>query len=73
MMDLHLRLTRKDLINMVRGCSPSYAVMEHPLVKPYFRYYDHPQHQEWRGLEKLSEVELWTMYLICEPRSKEEV
>ena len=72
-MALCLTLTHKDLMNLVRGCSPSYEVMEHPFVKPYFHYYDHPQHQDWRGLKDLTEAQLWTTYLICEPRSKEEV
>lgn len=67
-MNLRLTFDHRDLMNLVRGCSPAYALMEHPLIKPFFRYYDHPQHQEWHGLEKLSEAQLWTMYLVMNPR-----
>lgn len=67
-----LNLTRADLLNLIRGCRPSYEAMAHPLVKPFFRYYDHPQHEEWVDLDRLTDVQLWTMYLICEPRSIDE-
>lgn len=63
-MTLQLRLEKRDLINLVRGTSPPYAVFNHPLVKPHFTYCDHPQHEEWRGLERLSEVELWALYMV---------
>ena len=69
-MTLHVVLTRRDLVNLLRGCSPSYEVMSHPLVKSHFEYCDHPQQQRWNGLEKMTEAELWTLYLVCEPRVK---
>jgi hypothetical protein len=69
-MTLHLVLTRRDLVNLLRGTSPSYEAMRHSLVKSHFEYCDHPQSQRWSGLEKMTEVELWTLYLVCEPRAK---
>ena len=67
-MSLCLTLQHSDLVCLVRGCSPPFKLMDHPLVKPYFQYYDHPQREEWHGLEKLSDVQLWTLYLVCKPR-----
>jgi hypothetical protein len=64
-----LMLTRKDLVNLVRGCSPPVEVFDHPLVKPHYEYCDHPQRQYWTGLEQMTEAELWTLYLICVPRT----
>ena len=69
-MSLRLTLTHSDLMNLVRGCSVSYEVMNHPLVKPHFIYCDHPQSQRWHGLKDLTEAQLWTLYLICCPRSE---
>ena len=67
---MHLMLTHRDLMNLVRGTSPSFEAMDYPLVKSHFEYCDHPQRQWWNNLEKLSEAELWTLYLVCEPRVK---
>jgi hypothetical protein len=61
---LTLQLDKKDLTALVRGSSPSYAVMSHPLVKAHYEYQDHPQREWWRGLDKLSEAELWTLYVV---------
>jgi hypothetical protein len=64
-MTLTLELSRRDLMAMVRGTSPSFKAMDHPLVKPHFEYCDHPQRERWRSLERLTEAELWTLYLIA--------
>ena len=64
-MSLHLVLDHEDLVNLVRGVSPPYAVFNHPLVKSHFEYRDHPQSEHWHGLDKLSDVHLWTLYLVC--------
>lgn len=61
---LTLRLAKRDLMALVRGSSPSYAAMVHPLVRPHYAYHDHPQSEEWCDLEKLTEAELWTLYLV---------
>jgi hypothetical protein len=63
-MTLTLQLDREDLEALVRGFTPSYAVMSHPLVKAHYEYGDHPQRQWWRDLSKLNEAELWTLYLV---------
>jgi hypothetical protein len=67
-MALRLTLDRRDLMNLVRGCSVPFEKMSHPLVAPYLDYYDQTCRQAWHGFEKLSEVELWTIYLVINPR-----
>ena len=71
-MSLCLTLRHEDLRCLVRGCTVPYEVMNHPLVKPHFIYCDHPQSQSWRGLKDLTEAQLWTLYLVCSPRTEEE-
>jgi len=65
---LRLTLDRRDLTNLVRGCSVPFEKMNHPLVAPYLNYYDQACRQVWHGLEKLSEAQLWTIYLVINPR-----
>ena len=69
---MRLMLTHRDLMNLVRGTSPSFEAMDYPLVKSHFEYCDHPQRQWWNNLEKLSEGEdmknqdwrVW-MVIVC--------
>ena len=67
-MTLYLTFDHRDLMNLVRGCSVPFEKMNHPLVAPYLDYYDQTCRQVWHDLEKLSETELWTIYLVISPR-----
>ena len=35
---MRLMLTHRDLMNLVRGTSPSFEAMDYPLVKSHFEY-----------------------------------
>jgi hypothetical protein len=61
-------LEREDLINLVKGTSPSYAVMEDKLVSLCGRYTGgHSDTWAWKFafFVDITDKELWDMYLMC--------
>lgn len=63
-----LDLDKKDLINLVKGSSPNYEVMEHPLVEKSGRYTGgFVEKWDWREyrLKEMTEEELVELYNIC--------
>lgn len=63
-----LELTRNDLKKLLTGTTPSFEQMAHPIVQPHINYYDQYCRHEWHDLDRLTDAELWTLYLICNPR-----
>jgi len=63
-----VELNKQDLISLVVGKPPYYSVFENILVKKC-GYYRGGQNDEWRWdgneLEKLSEKQLYNLYLVC--------
>lgn len=64
---MKMNLNKKDLINMVRGVSPNYSVMNDPLIGRTGYYIGgHSDTWHWNSeLEDLSEVELIEVYEKC--------
>ena len=62
-----IELSKKDIINLVCGCSPNYSVFDNELVKEYGEYNGSYGTWSWKKyrLEELSENELFELYLIC--------
>lgn len=65
---MNIDLSKKDLVNLVKGQSPYYNVMNNPLVKQCGNYvggfYDK---WNWHSteLEKLTEEQLYQLYTLC--------
>jgi len=60
-------LSKDELIKVVKGDSPSYELMEHPLVKSHGKYYGgFNDYWEWDtySLRKLTEEELCQIYKL---------
>jgi hypothetical protein len=65
---MNLELTKEDLIALVKGTSPHYNVMEHPLIKSNGSYSGGFK-DEWNWNytfdKSLTEEQLFEMYTIC--------
>lgn len=65
---MELQLTKEDLITLVKGTSPNYSVMDHPLIKANGTYCGGFK-DEWSwnySFDKtLTEEQLLEMYKIC--------
>lgn len=65
---MKVELEKKDLIIMVKGASPSFEVMNHPLVSKcgrYFGGFSDTWYWSQVDLEKLTEEQLWETYQVC--------
>ena len=63
---MKINLNKKDLISLVKGTSPNYHVMEHPLIKANGHFAGGHFGWSWNwNFTPLSEKELYRMYLIC--------
>jgi len=64
---MKVELDKIALISLVCGEQPYYSIFEHPVVKKCGSY--NGSHDEWRWfhyeLEKLSEQELYDLYILC--------
>lgn len=61
-----VELNRKDLESLVKGSCPNYREFDNPLVKKAgFSYNDQYGKVNWGGLNKLTEEELYALYLVC--------
>lgn len=57
---------RKALESLVKGSEPSYEAFENTLVtKAGHDYSDQYGRTSWRSLEKLTNEELYELYLVC--------
>lgn len=65
-------LDRIDLENLVKGVQPDYSVFDRLLlIKAGFSYSDQYGCVTWNNLERLTEKELFDLYVICkESKSK---
>lgn len=55
-------VTKKDIINMIAGCSPTYDAMQF-IPKAYGKFYDGGGFQWYKTeLNKLTSEELWDFY-----------
>jgi hypothetical protein len=63
---LKLELDRKGLETLVKGSYPAYDAFDHKLVnKAGHSYTDFNGKTHWDSLEKLTELELYFLYLVC--------
>ncbi|MEK5166237.1 hypothetical protein NYE69_28430 [Paenibacillus sp. FSL R5-0527] len=65
---MQMDLDKDDLVSLVRGTSPWYSAMDHPLVQRYGEYYGgHKEGWAWHTerLKGCSEEELLYIYQIC--------
>jgi hypothetical protein len=63
---MNVDLDIKGLKILVKGCSPDYSTFSNPLViKAGHSYNDQYGRTDWGSLHKLSEAELYELYLIC--------
>lgn len=63
---MNVELDRKDLESLVKGSYPNYSEFGNELVKKAGHYYsDQYGRTNWNSLNKLSDEELWKLYLIC--------
>lgn len=60
-------LSRKDLINLVKGTQPNYNAMENEIVKKCGSFSGSYGRWDWSyGFgEDLTEQQLWNMYILC--------
>lgn len=62
-----MQLSKKDLMSLVNGQSPYYDLFDHPIVKTSGDF--SASHGIWNwhssALEKLSEQQLWDLYVMC--------
>lgn len=64
-------LDREGLMCLVKGSSPDYSVFSHPLlIAAGHSYSDQYGRMDWHGLDKLTDSQLWELYLICRKRKK---
>jgi hypothetical protein len=63
---MKIELDRKGLETLVKGSQPNYNQFQNPLVKKAgHEYSDQYGITNWRNLDKLSDDELYTLYLFC--------
>ena len=63
---MKIELTKRDLINMVRGTEPSHSIMNHPLIiKAGYFIGGFRDEWRWKDLNKLTEEELYQVYKLC--------
>ena len=63
---MKVELNTKDLQSLVKGISPDYDDFGNFLVKKAgHSYSDQYGRTSWDSLDKLSDDELWALYLIC--------
>lgn len=63
-----INVKKKDLINLIKGTSPSYELMNEPIVQRH-GYFVGGFVDEWKwkdSLENLTEQVLYELYLKCE-------
>jgi len=53
------------ILDAVRGCTPNYSAMDHPLVKSHGTYYDQYGRWDWKDLEDCQTSELLLIYKLC--------
>lgn len=64
---MEVTLSRKDLINLIKGTTPYYSVQGDPIVSAsgYFTGGFHDK-WTWSGFsDTLTEKELWNTYILC--------
>lgn len=61
-----VELSKADLANLVKGSTPNYDVMVHPLVNNNGRYIG-GFHDKWDWSLKsdMTEEQLWELYNLC--------
>jgi hypothetical protein len=63
---MKIELEREDLLNMVKGTSPYYSVMEDTLVKKAGQWIGGMADRwSWGDLNSLTDEELFKLYKIC--------
>ena len=63
---MNIELDRKGLEILVNGSQPHYNEFENPLVKKAGHdYSDQYGRTSWNSLNKLTDDELYKLYLIC--------
>lgn len=63
---MKVELDRKGLESLIRGLSPDYDKFEHPLlIKAGFSYSDQYGRVSWDKISKMTDEELYQIYLIC--------
>ncbi len=66
-MSLEIKITKEDLINMVKGVRPSYDLFENEVVKRCGTYNGSYGSWSWNTyeLEKLKVTDLYALYILC--------
>jgi hypothetical protein len=68
LMKEYIKLDKSDLISLVKGCEPSYSLIDELSAKNY-GYWCGGMVDEWRWnefeLKKLDNEELWNIYQKC--------
>lgn len=63
---MKIELDRKGLETLVLGSEPNYGEFDNPLVKKAgHSYSDQYCRTNWNSLSKLSDEELYQLYIIC--------
>lgn len=64
---MRLNLDKEDLISLVKGCTPNYSAMDHPLVKRHGNFNGSYGKWSWdySGFENCKEQELLEIYKVC--------
>lgn len=70
-----VELDKSMLVSLIKGCSPSYEIMDHPMIKSKGQYWGgHSDKWEWNfSFSEFTEEELWETYqLLKKPIPKKE-
>jgi len=65
---MRVNLDREDLLYLLKGISPNYSAMEHPMIKRYGSLTGFPNERWQWSIPALAGVEdetLWRMYITC--------
>jgi hypothetical protein len=64
---MNVDLKQEDLVSLVKGTTPNYSVLDHPLVRGRGRWTGgHVDRWDWNyTVHLMKEDELWGLYLIC--------
>ena len=61
-----IEIDKRGLYSLVKGTSPNYSEFDNPLVKKAgHEYSDQYGKTNWYNLDKLTDMELYRLYIIC--------
>lgn len=59
------KLTKDDLVSLIKGISPPYSLFKHPIIEKYSSYIGGQRTWNYQLEYDLNEDELWELYKIC--------